>query len=142
MKNVNKTALSIAIGAMMSITGVAFADGHKSHEHKVKDHAEVKTVTVETSDKTLMAGKDKETMFKVLQPSVRLVINIEGVDHDIKMASAMGVTTLYVTDASQEDIESIRKTYAEISNSDNFDIKLVSADEKAPYKTLEELSDS
>jgi nitrogen regulatory protein PII-like uncharacterized protein len=140
LKHLHKVAAGLITGIMLGFYNIAAADGHKIDEHKSDSDKQVKVVNEETSDKVLLTGKDKNAMFNVLRPSVRLVINIEGVDHDIKMSSQMGVTTLYVEDASLKDIESIRKTYVEISNTDNFEIQPISSRESAPYETLDELT--
>jgi hypothetical protein len=119
MKNLFKVMKTIPLAA-----GLAFAASAIAHDHSDSEKPK-NVVTADTPDKVLLAGKNQQAMAKVLKPSTRLTLEIEGVEHAITMSSYNGQKVLHTPHASEEDIESIRSAYAEISNTEDF--KVVSA---------------
>ncbi len=96
-------------------------------ENKAKTTQEV---SVATKDATLLRNKNVSEMFEVAEPSVELSLNIGGKEFPILIREHTSGKTVWVKEASDEEMKDIEAVYRLISQSDSVEVKRMGSNNK------------
>nr|WP_136250481.1 hypothetical protein [Ningiella ruwaisensis] len=83
----------------------------------------VAQVTEQTSDKTLLEGKDKSEMFEVAEPTARLDLVIADLAYPVQVRHTEDGTELYAVNPTPEEEERILSIYEQLTGDANATVK-------------------
>jgi len=124
-KFINKKLVNAGIIAGLLSASLSFTAFASPQQNSMNTDDDI-TVDVNTSDEVLLRGKDVAEMNKVLEPSVRLTMTIEGIRNKISVDSENGDVSLMVDDVSKEQVTTIKNTFKQITDVTN--VKVVNSD--------------
>ena len=114
-KRVNLNMAVVATTGYLLAVNTAFAN-----ENTVE-------VDSQTPDSVILEDKNLDIMFKALEPSVRLELDVEGVDKEVKVKTIDDKTVLHIVDGDKEDAQLVKRVYSKITGKSDVETKLVSS---------------
>lgn len=75
-------------------------------------------VDADTPDEVLLKGINKDKMFKVIKPSTRLTLRVDGVETPVRVTYSGSKAVLDPTGLSEADKQRVREAYVLISGND------------------------